>query len=1154
MTRRIQLRRDTTTNWESADPILSAGEVGVDLTTGQIKIGNGSVPWTELNYYSGSDVDLTEYATKEYVDDAIAAIPPGPGEVDLSGYATEQYVDDAVGAIVIPDVSNFITAQDIPAIPADISDLTDTDGLLGGGGTQLPSQTGQEGKFLRTDGEELSWVAITSSGSTGNILFNGNDISNSVDNEISVTTEKTITTNNSYTNDTDFSTDIDIGGGTIISGWSQRNSEQIEFSFFGPTEFRSFLTGLILGRTVIVTYSTANGNQTLTGTLTQQFTNITEQEDPSNPGWSRVAGRIDATLPVDQTGIVSVNFPVYSLQSNSWEFDTDGNLTLPLGGDIVDSNGDSVLGGSSEGLPTITVPATTGTTYKGLQVAYGGFHSYPNNSDKRNVTKVVIHKPAATAVDITDDSNSDFFQVSGLSGDSVLAMFVVIGDVNGAKPLSDIKAFAEEVIDTVILDGGVEGEFNTVDEMKAAFYANYADLASAVGGLATDFEFYQNYVPALNGGVTTVREGTGATFDITANGDETYSVSDPAGTGANYLVDHRIKILGTDLGGATPDNDLELQVSSVNESGGITSVFSYGTSVGLGVYTLVSGTNYNVGSGFAVNGVYKYETYLDTRNNGSNYVVGDVITLLGSNITNGTSPENDITITVRNVFGSGEVNGFDISGTVPEVWRTNNISDGGNDEYDTGNFINSSYLDEIAYNSGNTVTDGAAAFGTGSSYSFVYKDSVFGLFVTGNNSTTIGTSGNGPDSGSTIISGYIYGPNTAERTFANAVTHLNIVGNPVISFTKTNNGDEVDVLIADDGEGAGVGITRDNNGGIYNPYRDDGWDEDVSPSGTQWNIDGWDNLTNVESRTYQPLYAAFGFGGLGNKIVGAECVMYLPDNDKYYAVKFTQWTQNNAGGGFAYTRQELDLDSPDLGIRFADGTRQTTAYVPPTTVKLVSPRERRIEEVYGYKEVAVTSRTVDQEFTGITLSPTLGFAWDVYISGTAYPEFYAYVSNFQYQEMTLSINGVEYTVQPYISGSNIILYSFNPDAGSVPVNYNEGDAFTVTKFVGGEPVTWWNKSELPGGSSDFRGAVIDYHAFISGRGTIVGTIHIVDDDGEENITHTEVSSGSSSLEYSDLWLVTDEGRIRYRQLDGDNRTLKVQWTAKVFYGSEYYDD
>jgi hypothetical protein len=36
-------------------------------------------------------------------------------------------------------------------------------------------------------------------------------------------------------------------------------------------------------------------------------------------------------------------------------------------------------------------------------------------------------------------------------------------------------------------------------------------------------------------------------------------------------------------------------------------------------------------------------------------------------------------------------------------------------------------------------------------------------------------------------------------------------------------------------------------------------------------------------------------------------------------------------------------------------------------------------------------------------------------------------------------------------------------------------------------------------------------------------------------------------------LVQNEGTISYRRLDGDSATLRIQWTAKVFYGSEYYD-
>jgi hypothetical protein len=38
----IQLRRDTSTNWESVNPILSAGEAGFETDTSKLKIGGSA--------------------------------------------------------------------------------------------------------------------------------------------------------------------------------------------------------------------------------------------------------------------------------------------------------------------------------------------------------------------------------------------------------------------------------------------------------------------------------------------------------------------------------------------------------------------------------------------------------------------------------------------------------------------------------------------------------------------------------------------------------------------------------------------------------------------------------------------------------------------------------------------------------------------------------------------------------------------------------------------------------------------------------------------------------------------------------------------------------------------------------------------------------
>jgi hypothetical protein len=279
-------------------------------------------------------------------------------------------------------------------------------------------------------------------------------------------------------------------------------------------------------------------------------------------------------------------------------------------------------------------------------------------------------------------------------------------------------------------------------------------------------------------------------------------------------------------------------------------------------------------------------------------------------------------------------------------------------------------------------------------------------------------------------------------------------------FKKANYATANNVDVIEDDSTLQIGITRGLNGGIYNPFTENGWNSNVSPQGTLWNTDGWDDLTDVETRTYDNFNDAYN-NNLGNLIPRSKAVMYVPSIDKYYAIQWLSWTQgiNNVsqGGGFSYLRYEIDLDKLNEGITFVDGTVQKTAY---TNVKLTASGNRRIEEASGYKEVSVTS--------------------------------------------------------------------------------------------GGAPVTWWDKDDLPSGSSRFRGAVIDYHAY-TGDATIIGTIHIVDDDDEENITHTEVSSGSTQGENDDLWVVTNEGEIKYRRLDLVANTLKIQWTAKVFYGSESYD-
>lgn len=51
----IRLRRGTTAEWASANPILRSGEPGVDLDTGEFKIGDGVTQWSGLGVINGSN-------------------------------------------------------------------------------------------------------------------------------------------------------------------------------------------------------------------------------------------------------------------------------------------------------------------------------------------------------------------------------------------------------------------------------------------------------------------------------------------------------------------------------------------------------------------------------------------------------------------------------------------------------------------------------------------------------------------------------------------------------------------------------------------------------------------------------------------------------------------------------------------------------------------------------------------------------------------------------------------------------------------------------------------------------------------------------------------------------------------------------------------
>jgi len=59
MATRIKLRRDTSANWTTTNPILAAGETGFETDTRMMKLGDGSTLWADLKYCVTGDMRIS---------------------------------------------------------------------------------------------------------------------------------------------------------------------------------------------------------------------------------------------------------------------------------------------------------------------------------------------------------------------------------------------------------------------------------------------------------------------------------------------------------------------------------------------------------------------------------------------------------------------------------------------------------------------------------------------------------------------------------------------------------------------------------------------------------------------------------------------------------------------------------------------------------------------------------------------------------------------------------------------------------------------------------------------------------------------------------------------------------------------------------------
>ena len=500
--------------------------------------------------------------------------------------------------------------------------------------------------------------------------------------------------------------------------------------------------------------------------------------------WTRVlgAGR-NAVFDISWTG------GAYTLT------DISNGGTGYQAGQLVYISADSIVGGQSpDNLVTITVTgvnssgaiqtATIGGTAPSGTSSQVGLTEYNSdaNGDPTSIKydtvtdTLVVLTDHYTAIGDANDSNWNralVTRINPVSGDVISTVTlsdegdiypydVAVHPTTGATAVVGEKRNEYRAFGTLTMANKGIGYF---DILKSELDAEHYPGSNIPGEYPGDFwisgtgapnrEWIDN-VNYYDNLATTVRQGTGATFNITNNGNGTYTAAVTAAVNTNYRVGHKIKVLGTALtgqenttsygaaeygggygawkvtddgagntylifpqpagstavtgllsvgdaiiiewsstehtttiaaalgavpndpyigsfpnsvgyrltdnfsvtgqpdlnvgyviigngtyaAGATPDNDIIITVDAVTD-GAITSVSNSGTAAGTSVATTnaVSGTNYQVGSGFTLNIEVDSVTGSRIANvnlGGSNYVANDVAYISGSEFANGS--------------------------------------------------------------------------------------------------------------------------------------------------------------------------------------------------------------------------------------------------------------------------------------------------------------------------------------------------------------------------------------------------------------------------------------------------------------------------------------------------------------------------------------
>jgi hypothetical protein len=430
----------------------------------------------------------------------------------------------------------------------------------------------------------------------------------------------------------------------------------------GYTQLRKaeFYTGASLG---VPTFSVATNG--ISGTLTTEFITLSGVDQIAFSGTAPSIGSpltgtgINAGTQVSGvvgTGGISVSTSVkYDGLIGDTSIEVDDPTGILEGMAIDNGTGTSIfVSGISGDIVSLTGSLTA--------IKIGGTETY------NNITGTDV-SPIGSGAEFEFARTGGFYASVGIAnggqnykvGDKIRLSGT---DFDGASPANDIVLTV-----TAVSSGG------SIDN------ADSATPFTWIGTSVTGNRVYTNQAQDLAS-----LSGINAVFDITVTdlGDSsagTYTVTLGSTGGTGYVGGELITIYGSGLGGGSPNNDLTIEVLTVDGVGQVLTFDYYGDATGTDKsFPAVGGTNepqISAGAIFDITRTGGGYT-VSIANGGSDYTVGNQILVLGSDV-GGTSPSNDVIVTVESqsggVIGSASGDGFSVTGDSIDFYSAISLSE-----------------------------------------------------------------------------------------------------------------------------------------------------------------------------------------------------------------------------------------------------------------------------------------------------------------------------------------------------------------------------------------------------------------------------------------------------------------------------------------------